>query len=222
MAFDPKKFEAEKRRERRVFTFAMSLTKEQRAEGDQAEPGPGTMAGHASVFDTPADLGYFVETVKPGAFTRTIAQDDIRALFNHDPNFPLGRNTVKTLELSEDSVGLAFRILLPDTSQARDLAVSVGRGDVSQCSIGFYPIQATWREEVKDGETIWYRDLTEIELLDISPVTFPAFTSTDVSMRSAEDVFKDFRTGPGMGKAADPIDWQRSFDSRRRALMIAE
>src|SRR6185436_2663171 len=116
--------------------------------------------------------GWFIESVAPGAFRRAIVEDDVRALFNHDPNFVLGRNRAGTLKLSEDDVGLAIEILPPDTQQARDLMVSIERGDVSQMSIGFRALKQEWDES---GDVI-KRKLLECELFDISPVTFPAFT----------------------------------------------
>ncbi|HHW13481.1 MAG TPA: hypothetical protein GXX28_00935, partial [Firmicutes bacterium] len=66
-----------------------------------------TIVGHAAVFDTITDLGWFQERVARGAFAESIRVDDVRALFNHDPNIVLGRNKAGTLRLSEDETGLA-------------------------------------------------------------------------------------------------------------------
>lgn len=145
---------------------------------------PSKIIGHASVFNREANIGgWFIESVAPGAFRRAIAEDDVRALFNHDPNIVLGRNRAQpasTLRLAEDEVGLAIEIDPPDTQMARDLMVSIERGDISQMSIGFRALKQEWDES---GDLL-KRKLLEVELFDVSPVTFPAFTQTDVSVRS--------------------------------------
>lgn len=138
------------------------------------------MTGHAAVFNRMSEnLGWFREQVQPGAFKQTVKEDDIRALFNHDPNYVLGRNRSGTLLLSEDNLGLATEITVPDTQWARDLLVTVERGDVSQMSFGFMTLEDRWeRVEGLDGEL---RTLIRVRLLDVSPVTFPAYPQTDVS-----------------------------------------
>ena len=148
------------------------------------EDEPDKIVGHAAVFNRIGDGGWFREKMAPGAFRDSIKNDDIRALINHDRNLLLGRNTAGTLELSEDEKGLLVSIIPPDTQYARDLKVSIGRGDMSGMSIGF-EIQKESREEGEDGEL----DLFTIErakLWDVSPVTFPFYEQTDVSLRDRE------------------------------------
>jgi HK97 family phage prohead protease len=149
-----------------------------------ADEGGQTIEGHASVFDswseTLGGLFPFKEKVNRGAFAKSIESDDIRALFNHDPNYVLGRNKSGTLELKENEHGLFVRILPPDTSWAKDLSVSISRGDISQMSFGFIVIKDEWRSE--GGTDI--RELKEVRLFDVSPVTFPAYTQTDVGVRA--------------------------------------
>lgn len=148
--------------------------------------------GHAAVFDswseTLGGLFPFKEKVRKGAFAESIGRDDIRALFNHDPNYVLGRNRAGTLELVEDDVGLRVRITPPDTSWARDITTSIRRGDISQMSIGFVVEDDEWSS--KDG--IDTRELKKVRLFDVSPVTFPAYTATDVGVRAMQeyDVYK--------------------------------
>ena len=148
--------------------------------------------GHAAVFDswseTLGGIFPFKEKVRKGAFAESIGRDDIRALFNHDPNYVLGRNRAGTLELIEDDVGLRVRITPPDTSWARDITTSIRRGDISQMSIGFVVEDDEWSS--KDG--IDTRELKKVRLFDVSPVTFPAYTATDVGVRAMQeyDVYK--------------------------------
>ena len=143
--------------------------------------------GHAAVFDswseTLGGIFPFKEKVRKGAFEESIGRDDIRALFNHDPNYVLGRNRAGTLELVEDDVGLRVRITPPDTSWARDITTSIRRGDISQMSIGFVVEDDEWSS--KDG--IDTRELKKVRLFDVSPVTFPAYTATDVGARAMQE-----------------------------------
>lgn len=161
---------------------------------------PRQIIGHAAVFDTITDLGWFKERVAKGTFAESIKRDDIRALFNHDPNIVLGRNKAGTLRLSEDETGLAVEIDLPDTQWARDLRVSIERGDVTQMSFGFEVLDASW--ETVDGEDV--RTLKRVKLWDVSLVTFPAYPTTDASVRSVRDVFEEHRSQ--CGESRDVID----------------
>jgi len=145
------------------------------------------IAGHAAVFNQEADLGWFREKILPGAFLDSIGKDDIRALFNHDPNFVLGRNTNGTLRLREDDRGLFIENDPPDTQWARDLLTSIERRDISQMSFGFEVMDQRW--ETKDGIEI--RIIARVKLWDVSPVAFPAYDQTDVNVRSAKQVFDD-------------------------------
>jgi len=141
------------------------------------------ISGHAAVFDQLSeDLGGFRERIAAGAFANTLKNADIRALFNHDANFVLGRNKAGTLRLKEDLTGLAIEIDPPDTQFARDLGVSMKRGDINQMSFGFYTVSDQWAKI--DGA--WVRTLLEVELFDVSPVTYPAYPQTDVAVRSMQ------------------------------------
>lgn len=169
--------------ERRYFNLDSIEVDEER---DGKEP---VLRGHAAVFNSLSeDLGGFREMIAPGAFASAIQEDDVRALFNHDSNIVLGRNRAKptpTLELREDATGLAVAIKMPPTQAARDLAISIKRGDVSQMSFGFSVRDkgSTW---AKVGDQV-VRTLTSVRLFDVSPVTFPAYPQTDVAARSYKD-----------------------------------
>jgi hypothetical protein len=140
--------------------------------------------GYASLFDSWSDeLGGcspFREKVVKGAFTETIEKDDIRALYNHDPNYVLGRNTAGTLELAEDEKGLKVLIKPPKTQWAKDLVVSVKRGDISQMSFGFACELDKWSHE----GAVDIRELVKVKLYDVSLVTYPAYPQTEVDVRS--------------------------------------
>jgi len=149
--------------------------------------------GHAAVFNEIAgDPLMFLEQIAPGAFSDSIGKDDVRALWNHNPDYVLGRNKAGTLSLSEDDRGLAIEINPPDTQWARDLMHSIDRGDVSQMSFGFRVLDQAW--EVRDGIDI--RTLKKVELWDVSPVTFPFYEGTDVALRSKPQEIKPTTARP--------------------------
>lgn len=152
---------------------------EVRAEGDLR-----TIRGYAAVFDkNSVDMGGFVERIRPGAFAKSIRTGDIRALWNHDPKYVLGRSTRGTLRLDEDEQGLHVEIDPPNTQWARDVLVSIERGDVSQMSIGFTVAKngETW-DQSTPGKLV--RVLEQVNLLEVSPVTFAAYPQTSVSTRA--------------------------------------
>lgn len=141
------------------------------------------LTGYAARFNVwSEDLGFFKERIKKGAFKKTIEEGDIRALFNHDPNLILGRTTNGTLHLEEDNKGLLYTVKLPDVSYVRDLKVSIKRQDITGNSFGFKTIQDKWT--FKPDKELDERDLIEVKLRDISPVTFPAYPQTNVQVRS--------------------------------------
>jgi hypothetical protein len=157
-----------------------------------------TIVGHAAVFNSLSeDLGGFREKISPGAFAQSIENDDIRALWNHDPNYPLARNKSGTLRLHEDDKGLAIEADLVDEPFERSLVKKIERGDVSQMSFGFLvpPKGDDWRYE--DGGIV--RTLNKVQLFDVSPVTFPAYPQTDVSnARFAEQIAEVRRLQEGI------------------------
>jgi uncharacterized protein len=162
--------------------------------------------GHAAVFDTPATIGgFFDEVVRKGAFEESIQNDDIRALWNHDPNYVLGRNKSGTLRLTEDQEGLSIENDPPETQWAKDLMVSMKRGDIDQMSFGFRVIQERWT--TREGQPD-LRELLKVRLYDVSPVTYPAYEETDVQVRTAlenapDDIRSKLLSDGGQGAPED-------------------
>ncbi len=151
---------------------------ELRVMGDDKSP---KITGYAALFDTLSEELYgFFERIKPGAFAKTIKEADVRALFNHDANYVLGRTSAGTLSLEEDEKGLKFEIDPPDTQWARDLITSMKRDDINQMSFGFRTIRDEW---ISAKEKV-IRTLVEVKLFDVSPVTFPAYPQTSAQVRS--------------------------------------
>jgi HK97 family phage prohead protease len=157
-----------------------------RAAGESS--GPPKLAGYAAVFDSLSVVIWgFRERIAPGAFADGLANgDDVRALWNHNTDFVLGRTKNGTLNLAEDETGLAFELEPPDTQLARDLVASVARGDVDQMSFGFVVLEDDW--DIDDDDQV-IRTLRKIKLYEISPVTFPAYNATSVGLRGEEAAY---------------------------------
>jgi len=161
-------------------TAELELRADGQADGDA---GP-KIIGYASIFDSLSeDLGGFREIVKPGAFTRTLRENaDVRALVDHDPSKILGRSKAGTLRLSVNAKGLRYEIDPPDTTVGKDIMTSIRRGDVDGSSFSFRTVLDEWRME---GPVV-IRELLDVDLVDVSPVTYPAYPAAEVALRSLE------------------------------------
>ena len=123
------------------------------------------------------------ESVAKGAFRNTLG-GDIRALIDHDSMYVLGRTQAGTLELREDDYGLWGSILInPNDGDAMNLYQRVQRGDVNQCSFGFNIISED-TDIREDGSVHW--TITEVDLLEVSIVAFPAYAETSVQARQKD------------------------------------
>lgn len=120
------------------------------------------------------------ERVMPGAFDN-VTNQDVVALFNHDPNLVLGR-TPNTLKIWTDATGLRYEILPDTTTIAQDVAKMIRRGDVRGSSFAFTVNKERWIEEGNRH----IRELHSVNLHDVSPVTRPAYEGTSVKLRSQE------------------------------------
>lgn len=144
--------------------------------------------GYASKFNTRSqNLGTaaapWFEVIAPGAFPDLKTQD-CRALINHDPSLVLARskNGRGSLRLFIDNVGLRYEFEAPHTQAGNDLLESIKRGDIDQSSFGFVIAQGgdKWTQE----GNVKIRTITKIsQLLDVSPVTYPAYSESTVSAR---------------------------------------
>lgn len=156
---------------------------EVRAENDGMR-----LRGHAAVFDSEShDLGGFVEVIRRGAFAQSLEENDIRALHNHNDDMVIGRTSAGTLRLSEDERGLAAEMDLPDTTFARDLKVSVERGDINGMSFGFR-VRPEGQQISEREDGIILRELRNIELIEVSTTPFPAYPETEVAQRSIRNM----------------------------------
>lgn len=143
--------------------------------------------GYAAKFNSLSeDFGGFKERIATGFFD-SVLSNDVRALFNHDPNLILGRSSNKTLRLGVDSTGLWYEYDDPNTSYSNDLQLSMARGDVDQSSFAFAVQEDRWDKI----DNVWTRTLLKASsLYDVSPVTYPAYPDTQASARSLEQIIK--------------------------------
>jgi len=133
------------------------------------------VSGYAAVFNKKVLIYGYTEVIRRGAFSKTLNDGaDVRALINHDPNKILGRTVNGTLKLEEDEKGLKYELQLDDTTYAKDLLKSIKRKDITQNSFGFEIIQQ------KTDHNKLMREITEVKLFDISPVTFPAYPDAKI------------------------------------------
>lgn len=179
-------------------TYGLSLTRAVRAtEGDeqrglQIDDGTRVLRGLGAVYYDAADPGtqYWlwddvVERIAPGAFAAVLAtQPDVRSLFNHNVDLPLGRTSAGTLRISHDARGLHYVVDVPETSVGETVLTAVMRGDVSGSSFWFRPFEgdseAAWSEEVIDEQVVFVRSWVSIgSLIEVGPVVFPAYTATE-------------------------------------------
>lgn len=159
------------------------------------------IVGLGSVFDSRSELIYgFREIIKPGAFD-DVLNDDVRGLFNHDPNYILGRTTAGTLSLSVNERGLIYDITAPDTQTIRDLVLApMQRGDINQSSFAFR-VARDGEDWYQDDEGVVIREITRFSrLYDVSPVTYPAYQDADSAVRSM-NAWKEARDSGDLQKA---------------------
>lgn len=186
-----------KKKETRVFNISQLST---RAEGEEKAV---AIDGYAAVFNSKTNIGgWFDEVIEPGAFSRSLSDNgDIRALFNHNWDNVLGRTKSQTLELKEDEKGLNFKVELPDTSVARDLTISMERGDINQCSFGFFITDEEQNYNVEPA----LRTIKEVELFEISIVSIPAYDDTEASLVRSKEIGKSIEARTKLIKQIDSI-----------------
>lgn len=199
---------------------------EWRDSGDPEKKNETTLRGHAAVFNKLSDdLGGFREIIEPGAFRAVLRkQPDVRLLFNHDPNYVLGRTASGTLDLREDPTGLhVFARVDRDIGWVEDLRRSMQRGDVDQMSFAFTDIEDadTWSYSEADGVIRTVRQDRITGLYDASVVTFPGYTQTDVNMRSLLEQAREQGRIPGIAPqvaVGGGSDSHTGSDMRRKRL----
>ncbi|MEU9793825.1 HK97 family phage prohead protease [Streptomyces sparsogenes] len=163
---------------------------EVRAAGDGARG----FVGHAAVFNARTAIGNpltwgFYEEIAPGAFTKTLSEGDARFLVDHDTRLVVSRVSAGSLRLSQDAQGLAVDADLDERlSYVGDLVVNVENRNVTGMSFGFRTVKDDWQTvtvQTSEGDMeAELRIIREVQLFEVSAVTFPAYESTDAGLRS--------------------------------------
>jgi HK97 family phage prohead protease len=193
--------------ERRM-TPAGEIRVESRADGGKM------IVGYGAVFHREGEAGTeyrlapdIVERIAPGAFSRALKeQQDVRGLFNHDPNMLLGRSAAGTMRLTADQRGLRYEIDLPETQIGKDVAASIARGDLTGSSFSFR-INGKEGQRFEKGKEYDVRHIVDVDLYDVGPVTFPAYEGTTTGMRS--------------GDCDDAIEARAQWAAQREAEAVA-
>ena len=152
-----------------------------RAEDDGAK----FIEGYFIRYNSETELwpGMF-EEIKPEAVNKSLTENDVRCLFNHDSAFVLGRTGNRTLELRSDSNGLWGRVQINENDKAAmDVYARIERGDINACSFGFIPLKES--VENRDDGTVKFV-VEEVDLIEVSAVTFPAYKDTSIAARQKD------------------------------------
>ena len=181
---EPRSNDVELEERKSAIASAERLTFDAEVRAIATDDGSLRIGGYAAQFNQEATGLNFREMIAPGAFTRSLASDaPVFLLVNHDTDqLPLASTQGGTLVLSEDSVGLRMDAVLdPSNPRAAELASALTRGDVDKMSFAF--------TVAPDGESreAGLRTLTDLNLFEVSVVTWPAYDASSVGMRSADD-----------------------------------
>ena len=189
---------------------------------DDGENGQ-TITGYAAVFHRPGDARTEYELwqgarerIIPGAFDDALKSDDVRALFNHDPSAVLGRKKAGTLRLSVDDIGLRYEVTPANTSTYKDVVELLKRGDVDGSSFQFRTIEDKWKREGNSD----IRELRKVQLLDVGPVSFPAYDGASSGVRSDEDAQDAKRSRDEW--QANVLAEREQLDRRLREIRLKE
>ena len=180
----PKKMKNEKETRNRPTNIEL---RELEKEGNR------TIGGYALKYNERSEIltdywgDEFVEEFAPGAFEKSLQERNQKALWNHKTELPLGSVKSGTLRFNSDSTGLNYDIDLPNNSWGDDALESIKRGDVDGSSFAFTVVDDKWSEIEIEGRTILKRTVLEAEIHEVSPSTFPAYSSSEIKLRSLKN-----------------------------------
>lgn len=202
---------------------AAGLRVVERRGAKDGSPGVALLRGLAAVFNVWSPVYYdFRERIAPNFFDDVLT-NDVRCLFNHSPDYVLGRTTPGTLRLAVVAEGLSFDCDAPGSGFLSDIAVGpVERGDISGCSFSFLlpPSGAdTW---AKGADGVWERTLLKCaELFDVGPVTYPWYPETNVdAKRAVEARSAAIARGEVAGVTAPPAGPGWEAELRLREMLL--
>ena len=179
-----------------------------RSEGEKM---PEEFGGIAAVVNSTTDLRFFEERIEPGAF-ENVLEDDVRVLFNHDADAILGRTKSNTAKVWVNGDGNLEYSWKPDYENPlhKQVARSIMRGDITQSSFAFTIEDYSWEKSDKYGDNSTHVIRKIKELMDVSPVTYPAYQDTISEARSIlrtkPDSYTDYPEAAS-NNAQRALDW---------------
>jgi uncharacterized protein len=139
------------------------------------------VGGLAAVFGKRSQpLGGFIEIVENKAFSKCAGDGFAGVVCRYEHDSLLGTTAAKTLRLNVDSRGLDYEVDLPNTTAGNDVFELTQRTDLRASSFAFQVYDQEWTHE--DGIPV--RHLTSVRLIDVAPVTTPAYPDATVGLRS--------------------------------------
>ena len=207
--------------ERRSYTFEVRAENTERGH---------VITGRPVVYNSRTDLGLFDEIIEAGALDHTDLTD-VRFMVNHDTSkIPLARsrrnNGNSTMLLTVDSEGLGIRVDLDteNNADARALYSAVERGDVDGMSFAMAVRGDKWDDLTSEHPTRRVTDISKV--VEVSAVTFPAYTATTIDARSKE-ALDNARAQAALesakaaeGDTLDSVDETRSLDLEKAKTHI--
>jgi HK97 family phage prohead protease len=207
--------------ERRSYTFEVRAENTERGH---------VITGRPVVYNSRTDLGLFDEIIEAGALDHTDLTD-VRFMVNHDTSkIPLARsrrnNGNSTMLLTVDSEGLGIRVDLDteNNADARALYSAVERGDIDGMSFAMAVRGDKWDDLTSEHPTRRVTDISKV--VEVSAVTFPAYTATTIDARSKE-ALDNARAQAALdsakaaeGDTLDSVDETRSLDLEKAKTHI--
>ena len=183
--------------------------------------------GYAVVFNRESEIlydkinhRYFIEVIDPSSIdVELIQRSDIKMLIDHSKSRMLARSRygVGSLQLEIDEYGLKFRFEIPDTVDGQFIREMVRRNDYNGCSFAF-------TDDIVDVEYDKERGMAKRyvrkikQLYDCSIVADPAYSDTEVSVRSLEEVIERETTEVVENNNDVTPNWKEELDSYRQRL----
>jgi HK97 family phage major capsid protein/HK97 family phage prohead protease len=166
-------------------------------------------------FNSPSeDLGGWFEILKPGAFSETLKSGrDVKSFWNHDTGKVLGSTKAGTLKLEEKPNGLHIKLFPPNNSWGADALESVKRGDTDGFSFGF-----TIKPEGEHWADKNIRELTNIELYEVSPTAMPAFPGSTAQVRSRRKNIMEYQEKDLLEYSVNELE--DALEQRKKANMM--
>lgn len=160
------------------------------------------LAGYACVTGVSYPVGFYTETVKHGAFKRTLSEDPAVVLLVNHAGLPLASTRTGTLTLAEDAHGLLVDADLdPLDPDVQAIERKLRRGDVSEMSFAFQVTDQEWNDDYSARIV----RTASLHKGDVSVVTFGANDATTVHIRARGTLGERTTTTPGL-----------PFEQRRR------